>query len=330
MNSKKARIDIYQQIDVLLSKHLACFDDAYQSHFETEMAFMAPLLSHVHNGRGKRLRPMLFLLCQGLVGGKINDDVRMAVLIELLHTASLIHDDVLDQADIRRGKDTLNTVWGNKAAVLIGDYLFTDILQLSVDIARPEVISIIARTARQMGTGELRQTLGPNDFQIDISDYFQMIEDKTASLFSTSTRFAAQIAGASREEEEELAEFGRLLGIVFQIRDDILDFIGSNSRMGKPALQDVRDGKATLPLLCALKTVDPAQRKSVLDTLQHRNARSVEYVHEFVLDNGGIQTAQHRANDLTDKALALLYHFTPGIYRDSLEKLILIDLERQE
>lgn len=323
-------LTVYGEAESFLQTSLSHFDRAYAAHFETHLSFLEPLLTHVHRSRGKRLRPLLHFLVQGLICGCVDENVLTAVLLELLHTASLIHDDVVDEADIRRGRDTVNTRWGNKVAVLTGDYLFADILSLGVEAGGNGVISIVARTARQMGSGELRQTLLSGTSLPNRNAYFKDIEDKTASLYAAAAEMGALLAHASAEEKQRATEFGRRFGLLFQIRDDILDFTGDDSQLGKPVLQDVRDGKATLPLILAAQHANAETLRRIETALNRCDETDVSWVQDFVEEHSGIAAAQAEAASQARQAVALLDDFGPSQYKQLLVKLVLADLERQQ
>lgn len=323
-------VRVYQEAEAFLETPLSRFDRAYDAHFKTDLSFLEPLMSHVHNGRGKRLRPILHFLIQGLLTDSVDENVRTAVILELLHTATLIHDDVVDEAPMRRGLDTVNARWGNKVAVLTGDYLFSNILSLGVDAGGDGIISVIARVAKQVGTGELRQTLITGTSLPDVHSYYQNIEDKTASLYAAAAELGGMTVQASAADQQRLMAFGRLFGLVFQIRDDILDYTGDDRILGKPVLQDARDGKATLPLILAAHDADTETLKTIETALARCDEQGAQWIQSFVARHNGIALAQSVAVERAKEAVKLLEYYTPSRYKTLLTDLVLADLERQQ
>jgi octaprenyl-diphosphate synthase len=260
----------------------AAFDDALAKHRETVL----PLIQHLRNYRGKRFRPALLLLAAKACGPITNQHHILAAAVEMIHTATLIHDDVLDDAETRRHLPTYNAQWGNKKSILFGDMLFTQAFHLTSQVDR-RACELIGEATNTVCAGELRQVCETGNLHLTEDSYFAMVEGKTAALTEVSTRLGAMYAGAKPEVVEHLAEFGRCVGIAFQIADDLLDLTGDESTAGKSLGTDLQQGKLTLPLLRALAKLpaaeaaefrgwlanpDEANRRRILDTLNRSGA----------------------------------------------------------
>ena len=273
---------------------------------------------------------MLFFLTQGLVGRPDPDSVSIAVMIELLHTATLIHDDVVDHSPQRRGRKSLNALWGDRVSVLVGDYLFAKVLELGVEAGWDDVLRIVSKAVSDMGRGELREELQDDKRSSNVDEYYDRIRDKTSGFFSASCELGGLVVGAGEAEKARLREFGEMYGMAFQIRDDILDFSGYTDRMGKPVGQDVSNGRMTLPLILALSDATGEEKKKVLDGLEEASVSKDDgrWIVRFVVERGGVDGAQQTALRFADEAVDILKTFGPSEYRDSLEMLVAYDLVR--
>jgi octaprenyl-diphosphate synthase len=307
---------------------MAAFELEYQRQFTSDDGILTPLLSLVGRPRGKRLRPMLFFLSQSLSNKGDAVCLKAAVLIELLHVASLVHDDVVDHSEVRRGEETVNAVWGNKAAVLLGDYLFARVLALAVELNLPGVLEIISQTVIKMGGGELYQTLSNKGLRITEAEYLRIIGGKTAGLFSAACRIAGLCSGVEENGQEQLAELGEAFGFLFQIQDDILDFQGYSETMGKPSSQDIQNGNVTLPMILALEEASADGKKAFEKHFSARGKADIDWIYAFLIENRGFEKARQKARQFEEKALDCLQSFPPSVYRKGLETLIKYGLAR--
>ena len=281
------------------------------------------MVLHIAKTKGKQLRPILVLLVSGAYGRITNKSIKAALAMEMLHVTSLIHDDVVDESLLRRGKQTLNSIWGNKLAVLVGDYLYARVLNILVEIDDKEILKTISDVARLMGEGELLQQQNAREYNLTENNYYEVIRKKTAVLFSACTKIGAIVGGATAAEMEQMQEFGECLGIAFQIQDDILDY-SKTLDTGKTYGNDIREQKITLPLICALQNANETQRNEikeiyVKDTLQQEE---VDKVIQMVADLGGIQKAQDAIDSYMNKACALLEKLQDSEYKKSLLLLV--------
>jgi octaprenyl-diphosphate synthase len=260
--------------------------------------------------KGKSLRPILTLLSARLFSNPNDNTVKAAVIVELLHTATLVHDDVVDDAKVRRGFPSINAIWKNKVSVLVGDYLLAKALTEMLDLRDFDVLDILSLTARRMSRGELLQIAKARKLDITEEVYFEMIGDKTAALFSACCELAAVTSGSNGEQRDSLRRFGEKLGLSFQIRDDILDFEGQKSVIGKPTMGDLKEKKITLPLIYAITQGDKKDRRKIIRIIDRgMKAKDRQYVMDFIYAHGGINYATAVAQRLKSEALTSLNHF---------------------
>ncbi|MBR5784417.1 MAG: polyprenyl synthetase family protein, partial [Bacteroidales bacterium] len=238
-----SREEIIKPIEDSLKEFNRLSDDLASSGIK----LLDSMVSHISQTRGKQLRPILLLLISGAFGKISDKTIRAALAIETLHITSLIHDDVVDESLLRRGKQTLNSIWGNKLAVLVGDYLYARVLNMLIDIDDKEILKTVSRVAQEMGEGELLQQENAREYNLTDSTYYDVVKKKTAVLFSACCKIGAIVGNANDEEKQRMAEFGECLGIAFQIQDDILDY-SMDLDTGKTYGNDIRERKITLPL----------------------------------------------------------------------------------
>lgn len=294
-----------------------------ETEFRIEDPFIWELLQHIASFRGKQIRPALLFLASKAVGGPVGaDSVKLAAVLELIHTATLVHDDVLDDARLRRRVETVHRRWGERAAVLIGDYIYSRAFHLSTQV--PGMAGLLSDVTNTICEGELLQ-LGHRFQWLDEGTYLEIIRKKTASLYGVACRIGGQLAGAGSETCARLAEFGMSLGMAFQIVDDCLDYDGSESLVGKSLGTDLRQGKVTLPLLILLETATSSERSSLLEIL-HRplSPEQEEWIHGLVDQHGVLDEAYARAASFVRRAKDTLASIlaardAPGAVRESLD-----------
>lgn len=311
-----------------IHEELELFEKEYKKQFMVDDAAMQPILNYVTQKRGKRIRPVLFFLSQGLIRKPVSESVLLAVMIELLHTASLIHDDVVDNSKKRRGAKTLNAVWNNKISVLVGDYLFARVLQVGVSLHYKGVMDLLSNVVIRMGKGELQHIIQNENESMSVEEYLSIVRNKTAGLISAACVLGGTAVSASSVQKKALSYLGESIGISFQIRDDILDLNGSLHRMGKPAGQDLLNGTITLPLICAMQEARAQGEKIRYADIKSKFIMEENWLFEFLNRFRGIEMAQNKARQFTDEALLILKQFKPSIYRDTLEELIHYDMVR--
>ena len=308
--------------------------DAFRTYFRSAMKNRVFLLDQVVQyllrQKGKQLRPMLVLLTARASGGVTESSFRAAALVELLHTATLVHDDVVDEADRRRGMFSINALWKNKVAVLLGDFLLSRGLLLALENKEYDLLQIVSDAVRRMSEGELLQIEKARKLDIDEATYFSIISDKTASLIAACTSCGAHSAGADEATRSAMKRFGQELGMAFQIRDDLFDF--GVKDVGKPLGIDLQEKKMTLPLIHALKSVDASERKRIMRIVrQKKKSRTdVETVAAFVQENGGIDYARKTMHDYADRALAELEILPETDARQALADLVRFTITREK
>ena len=288
-----------------ISEELKKFDLLYSS-IRSENAQLQEMIEHMYKADGKKIRPILLLLTAKALG-EVNDRTyHGAVTIELLHTATLIHDDVVDDADMRRGQPSLNSVFDNRKTVLCGDFFLSSALTQSVLTENLEIVSIISKLGKNLAEGELLQLLIADEVIIDEEEYFNVIRKKTASLLSSCMKIGALTVGADREKVDMFAELGELIGLGVQLRDDIFDYYDDN--IGKPTGNDIREGKITLPLLHAFKNTDEKEHQHAMSIVESKNFtdENINYLINFAKANGGIEYTYAALEQSTDKAIQLV------------------------
>ena len=284
--------------------------DEFEVRFRQSMRSKVPLLDkithYIIRRKGKQMRPMFLFLTAKMLGETNDKTYDAASLIELLHTASLVHDDVVDDANERRGFFSINALWKNKIAVLVGDFMLSRVLLLSIEKNNIRLLEIVARAVREMSEGELLQIEKARKLDITEEVYFDIIRQKTASLLSTVCESAA--VSVDREDQaSNMRKFGELVGLAFQIKDDIFDY-GDSKEIGKPTGLDIRERKMTLPLIYVLSKCDIKTKKELINIIKNHNEDSkyVKRAIQIVIDNGGIEYAQNKMNILKEEALQCL------------------------
>src|SRR4051812_30795894 len=285
-----------------VAPQMAAVDRLFHEELKSELACVNTLVRHVSRFRGKMLRPLLVLL-SGKSCGKLTDaHVTIATVVEIVHMATLVHDDVLDEAELRRKGATINHLRGNEAAVLLGDYLISHSYHLCSGLDSQFAARLIARTTNTVCEGELQQIDNRNNLDLDEDTYFQIITRKTASLCATCCLLGAKFAGASDEITNQLEVFGLSLGIAFQIQDDILDIVGDERTVGKTLGLDIEKGKMTLPMIHFLRTAPAEHRALLRSLLGGRDADKVDRIRNLILPSNSIQYARDRAHELVERA----------------------------
>ena len=275
---------------------------------------------YLQSGGGKRLRPMLVLLSSKLCGRSTEGSIRMAAVVEMIHTATLVHDDVIDVAKTRRGRPSSNTIWGNHTCVLAGDWLYMQAFQLALRERNFHLLDLLIGLTQMMVEGELLQLERIGKIDISEADYMQLIDRKTASLFSACARLGAIMGGADEATEARLGEFAWNLGIAFQLVDDVLDFTAREAVLGKPVGNDLREGKVTLPLIYALENASEDERNLIAAIVKDGNYDSMPLprILKLIERHCGFERCRERAIAFTDKARAIIAEFPESPYQRAL------------
>lgn len=317
-----------------IKQPIAAEIDAFESKFKDSMHSDAPLLNRITHyivkRKGKQMRPMFVFFAAKLCGGILESTHRGAALVELLHTATLVHDDVVDNAYERRGFFSINALWKNKIAVLVGDYLLAKGLLLSVNNSEFALLKIVSEAVQQMSEGELLQIEKVRRMDISEELYFNVIRQKTASLIASCCAAGAASAGADEEIIEKMRLFGELVGIAFQIKDDTFDF--GTDEVGKPLGIDIKEKKVTLPLIYALNKSEKSERKRVINLVKNHqdDPKKIQEIIDFVNSKDGVHYAHQRMLEYQNQAFEILYQFEASEARTGLEQLVRYTTERKK
>jgi octaprenyl-diphosphate synthase len=290
----------------LAANDMAAVDRLIRARLASDVVLINQVAEHIIGGGGKRLRPMLVLLAAQACDYRGRDHVLLAAVVEFIHTATLLHDDVVDESDLRRGRSTANALWGNAASVLVGDFLYSRAFQMMVEADDMRVMRILADTTNQIAEGEVLQLLSIHNPDTDEAAYLRVIERKTAVLFEAATRLGGLLAGVEPAQEEALARYGLNLGFAFQIADDVLDYVSDAGTLGKNIGDDLAEGKATLPLIYAIERAPPEQAASLRRAIENGGLDSLDNIIAAIRDTGAIERARQRAQDYADAAKAAL------------------------
>lgn len=317
--AKRSRLDAIQQP---IAEDLKAFRQHYREAMKAQVPLLGRLVQYLYEQKGKQIRPALVLLSAQLCGTVGEKTYRGAALVELLHTATLVHDDVVDESEKRRGIWSINALWGNKVAVLFGDFLLSRGLLLALDHKDYDLLHTVSNAVRRMSEGELLQIEKARRLDIDEATYFQIISDKTASLFAACTAIGAQSTTLDETRIAALREVGEKLGLAFQIKDDLFDF--GVEDVGKPLGIDLKEKKMTLPLIHALEQADTAERRQVLSIVRQRkqSADAVRTVGRFVQAHGGLAYAEAKMTALTGEVRTLLLTFPESEARTAFLALV--------
>ncbi|MDY9917890.1 MULTISPECIES: polyprenyl synthetase family protein [Proteiniphilum] len=323
-------MDQSQVIRDFLQEELELFDTYLRESIKNDNPRISGIIDYVFKANGKRLRPMLVLLTAKACGQIIPETYHGAVTVELLHTATLVHDDVIDKSDMRRGRRSVNAVYDNTRAVLVGDYLLSSALAESVKTKDLNIVRIMSELGKSLAEGELVQFALAEEILIDEVSYFQVIEKKTASLLRASITIGAITGGASPQTISGFSRLGGILGICFQIRDDIFDYYKTD--VGKPTGNDIREGKVTLPLIYALQHAPRTVSDGMLKIIQSRDYsdENIERVLDFAKEYGGVEYAYKKIRELLDEAETIISELSIDDQIKTLLRLLLIYLNDRD
>lgn len=318
-----------KEIYNIIGEELKIFEKKFSEAVSTEVPLLDRIMKYIIKRKGKQLRPM-FVFLSAKLHGQINESTyHAAALVEMLHTATLVHDDVVDEAYERRGFFSINAVWKNKIAVLVGDYLLSKGLLLSTSNNEFTHLHILSDAVRKMSEGELLQIEKARKLNLDENIYFEIIKSKTASLLSSACGVGAFSTTKSKEITEKMQQFGENVGIAFQIKDDLFDY--GTDDVGKPTGNDIQEKKLTLPLIYTLNKLGRQQSKDLIYIIKNENKdrARVKKVIETVMEHGGIEYARKRMDDYRDKAIAILHEFGDTPERHALESLVRYTTDRK-
>lgn len=320
-----------KNIKSAVSEEMQLFEKAYTESMSSDVFLINKIANYITRQRSKKIRPLLVLLSAKLCGEPTKNTYQAAVLMELLHTATLIHDDVVDGSEMRRGIASINAVWKNKISVLMGDYLFSKALINMIKLKDFKALEIMSETAERLSSGEILQIEKARGDRMDEEIYYEMIKDKTASLISAACELGVITVTDKSEQAEALSEFGENLGMAFQIKDDLFEFVGKRSVIGKPVGRDVKQNMVTLPLIHTVENLPDKEAKRILRTMKKgAKNKQVREIVEKVSNNGGISYAKKKLRDFSKAAIESLEIFPESEYKKSLIDFATFNMTRDK
>jgi octaprenyl-diphosphate synthase len=317
-----------EQVYELISHDFDLVNQLITRRLHSEVALINQLSNYIIYSGGKRLRPVLVLLSAHALGYQGQQHINLAAIVEFIHTATLLHDDVVDASEKRRGNDTANAIWGNEAAVLVGDFLYSRAFQMMVDARSMRIMEILSDATNTIAEGEVLQLLNCNDPDTTEERYLDVIHCKTAKLFEAAAQLGAVICNAKPEQEIAMAKYGMYLGTAFQLVDDVLDYSASSEEIGKNIGDDLAEGKPTLPLIRAMRKGTDAQTKVIRTAIEHGGRDNITDVLAAIATTDAIAYTAKKAREEADKAICMLEKIPPSPYRNALTSLAEFAVER--
>ena len=327
LQEKAAKPDI-DLIRDLAGEEMAAVDREIERQLQSDVVLIRQLGAYLIHSGGKRLRPLLLLLAAKGFGYDGDKHIKLAAIIEFIHTATLLHDDVVDASELRRGQSTANAVFGNEASVLVGDFLYSRAFEMMVDVDQMLVMDVLAKTTNTIAEGEVLQLLNCNDPDTSEERYLTVIRNKTAKLFEAATRLAAMISSQDEAMQQSLANYGMHLGIAFQLIDDALDYSADSSTLGKNIGDDLAEGKPTLPLIHCMKTGTPEQAEIIRNAIISGAVDQIEQVRNAIESTDSITYTARRAEEQARLAMDSIEHMPASPYKQALLDLALYSVHR--
>lgn len=317
------------QLNPQVEPQFEAVNDYIVNHLGSNVPLVEKIGHYIVESGGKRLRPLLVLLSANACGYNGDKHIPLAAIIEFIHTATLLHDDVVDNSDLRRGKDTANARWGNAPSVLVGDFLYSRAFQVMVEIGSMDIMQVISNATNVIAEGEVLQLLNAKNPDTTEDSYMQVILGKTAMLFEAATESGAILADCSTEQREALRLYGRHLGIAFQLIDDVMDYLSTAEEMGKNVGDDLAEGKPTLPLIHAMREGNDEERQLIRQAIRKGGLEDLEPIMAIVRQTGAITYTQTRAQEEADKAIAALDVLADSSFKDTLRQLADMAVKRK-
>jgi len=318
------------QIKKPIEKEIEEFEPRFRNSMKSRVSLLDKIMHYIIKRKGKQMRPMFVFLSAKVFGETTDSTYRAAAMIELLHTATLVHDDVVDDSKKRRGFFSINAIWKNKIAVLVGDYLLSKGLLLAVENEEFELLKIMSNSVKEMSEGELLQIEKARKLDITEKIYYDIIRQKTATLIASCCASGANSVGVETSVVEKMRLFGEYTGIAFQIKDDLFDYGSDGSTIGKPTGIDIKEKKMTLPLIYALNNANSSEKRKMIRIVKkhNENKKKVRELINFVIESGGIEYAQKAMNNYKEKALEILEEFEQNEANKALSELVIYTTER--
>ena len=320
----------FKRVQALVEEDMQGVNAAIRQYLDSDVALINEMANYIINSGGKRLRPMLAVLCARACGYEGNKHYLVAAIIEFIHTATLLHDDVVDESSMRRGNETANSIWGNETTVLVGDFVFSRSFEMMVDVGVMRVMEILARASNTIAEGEVMQLLNCNDPDTTEDRYMMVIQSKTAKLFEAACQLGAILAEQSKEIEQACAAYGTHIGTAFQLKDDVLDYQASPEEMGKNIGDDLAEGKPTLPLIYALKNSTGAAADLIRDTIINGGKQNLNEILQIIENTNAIAYTNQVADQQAQIARQKIEVLPGNKYRDALIELTKFAIERKK
>ncbi len=317
-----------EDINGLIADEMMGVNRCIQTRLNSEIVLINQIGFHIVNSGGKRLRPVLHLLGCKALGYTARQHIDIAAVLEFIHTATLLHDDVVDSSEMRRGQDTANALWGNEASVLVGDFLYSRAFQMMVEVGNMRVMEILAEATNTIAEGEVQQLLNINDPDTTEENYLQVIRSKTAKLFQSATQLSAVISLQAPQIEQAMADYGMHLGTAFQLVDDVLDYSSTSEEIGKNIGDDLAEGKPTLPLIYSMRQGSAEQAQTIRSAIEHGGREHTTEVMAAIESTGAIDYTAKAARLEADKAIAALKEIPNSEYKDALVQLAEFSVKR--
>lgn len=317
-----------QRVRALVSEDFEAVNNLILNKIQAQGGLIDDLANHIVQSGGKRLRPLIVLLASRACDYKGSHHISLAAMVEFFHTATLLHDDVIDESTLRRGRETANEIWGSKASILVGDYLFTQYMQLMIDVGDLKIMQLLTDMANQIGCGELKQLSNRHNHALTLNEYFDVIQSKTSLLFAASASLGALVCKACDEVEKGLYDYGLHLGNAFQLIDDSLDYCSDSKTLGKNVGDDLADGKATLPLIHALKHGTPAQQSKIRESLTQGTLQYLPEVMVAISETNAIEYTRSVAETEVARAIAALQALPDSVYKEALADIARYAIKR--
>ncbi|WP_415892740.1 octaprenyl diphosphate synthase [Neptuniibacter sp. PT8_73] len=317
------------QFNPVIEPQFEAVNDYIINHLGSNVPLVEKIGHYIVESGGKRLRPLLVLLAANAANYQGDKHIPLAAIIEFIHTATLLHDDVVDNSDLRRGKDTANAKWGNAPSVLVGDFLYSRAFQVLVEIGSMPIMEVISNATNVIAEGEVLQLLNTKNPDTTEEAYMQVILGKTAMLFEAATEAGAILAEACKEEQEGLRLYGLHLGTAFQLIDDVMDYLSTAEEMGKNVGDDLAEGKATLPLIHAMRAGNEEQRKLVRQAIRKGGLDDLQPIMDIVKETGAIEYTQEKAQGEADKAIAALDALKDTSFKETLIQIANLAVKRK-
>jgi octaprenyl-diphosphate synthase len=318
----------FDAVRQLAAHDMGRVDTLIRQRLSSDVVLINQIADHIIASGGKRLRPMLHTLAARAAGYEGDEHAKLAAIIEFIHTSTLLHDDVVDESDLRRGRETANALWGNAASVLVGDFLYSRSFQLMVELDDMRIMRILADTTNTIAEGEVLQLLNIGNADVTEAAYLAVIERKTAVLFAAATELGGLLGNLPAHQVAALRRYGMELGYAFQIADDLLDYVSDSATLGKNIGDDLAEGKPTLPLIYALEKAGDAERKSLRHAIEHGGLDSLDRIIAAIRDSGALERTRERAVAHADAARDALGELPDSAYREALLALAAYSVER--